>query len=203
MNTAVLIMFNTSLVAVPAFMRVEPATTSGPVSGVMAICTARANSESGVQLMPAVTAPSRRASATAPSTYGVRPLAAIPTSTSRGGEAAFAQIARADGRIVFSSFGGVRQRLFAARHDALHHFRIGAESGRAFRRIQHAQPAAGARADVEQSSAALHGFDDRIHRARNRRNLARHRIRHLAILGVDHFENLLRWAARRSPRTPD
>ena len=49
-------MLSTSFCAVPAFMRVEPATTSGPVSGVIGISTARASSESGVQLMPAVTA---------------------------------------------------------------------------------------------------------------------------------------------------
>src|ERR1039458_2738916 len=116
MNTAVLIMFRTSLVAVPAFMRVEPATISGPVSGVMAICTARANSESGVQLMPAVTAPRRRASAIAPSTYGVRPLAAAGSDSHQHierGEAAVAQVVRADGRIVFGGFRGARQRLRA------------------------------------------------------------------------------------------
>src|ERR1039458_5449997 len=167
MNTAVLIMFRTSLVAVPAFMRVEPATISGPVSGVMAICTARANSESGVQLMPAVTAPRRRASAIAPSTYGVRPLAAIPTSTSRGvkprsrrscapmaGSSSVVSVARASACAPPAS------------HDALHQFGVGAESRRAFGGIQHTQPPAGARANVEQTSAALDGRDDGVHRGR-------------------------------------
>ena len=46
----------------------EPAITSGPVKGVMAMSTARANSESGVELMPTVTAPAARASRTAPKT---------------------------------------------------------------------------------------------------------------------------------------
>ena len=55
--TAVLSMLSTSLVAVPAFMRVDPAITSGPTKGVMAIWTERESSESGVQLIPTVNAP--------------------------------------------------------------------------------------------------------------------------------------------------
>ena len=61
-------MFNTSLVAVPAFIRVDPAITSGPTRGVIAICTRRASGESGVQLIPMVSAPSLFAASTAPST---------------------------------------------------------------------------------------------------------------------------------------
>src|ERR1022692_2119418 len=229
MNTAVLIMFRTSLVAVPAFMRVEPATISGPVSGVMAICTARANSESGVQLMPAVTAPRRRASAIAPSTYGVRPLAAIPTSTSRevkprsrrscapmAGSSSVVSVARASACAppammpctnsasalkVGGAFGGQpqppaprgprprRKKTPPAGHEALHQFGVGAESRRAFGGIQHTQPPAGARANVEQTSAALDGRDDGVHRAGNGQNLARDRVRHLAVLGVDDLED--------------
>ena len=47
-------MLSTSFCAVPDFSRVEPATISGPTSGVIAISTARASSESGVQLIPIV-----------------------------------------------------------------------------------------------------------------------------------------------------
>ena len=65
---AVLSMLRTSLVAVPAFIRVEPAMTSGPVRGSMATWTACESSEPGVQLMPMVSAPNSRARATAPST---------------------------------------------------------------------------------------------------------------------------------------
>ena len=52
-------MFNTSFCAVPAFMRVLPATISGPTSGAIGKSTARDSSESGVQQIPTVTAPSR------------------------------------------------------------------------------------------------------------------------------------------------
>ena len=41
-----------------------------------------ASGDSGLQLMPIVAAPRSRAVATAASTYGVRPLAAMPTTTS-------------------------------------------------------------------------------------------------------------------------
>ena len=66
--TAVLIMFRTSLVAVPARRRVDPARISGPASGSMGNSTMRESSESGVQLMPAVIAPRRRAYVSAPRT---------------------------------------------------------------------------------------------------------------------------------------
>ena len=68
MNAPVVSMLRTSLVAVPAFIRVEPATTSGPASGSIAMSTARESSDPGVQLIPTVTAPIRLASPIAPST---------------------------------------------------------------------------------------------------------------------------------------
>jgi len=48
--------FKTSFVAVPAFMRVLPVRTSGPVAGVMAISAACASAEPGTQLRPTVSA---------------------------------------------------------------------------------------------------------------------------------------------------
>ncbi len=68
MHTAVESMLRTNFCAVPDFRRVEPAITSGPTRGVMAIAAAPASSESEVQLTPTVNADSRRASAMAPST---------------------------------------------------------------------------------------------------------------------------------------
>ena len=51
---------------VSAFIRVDPATISGPVSASIAISTAPESSDCGVQLIPIVTAPTRFASAIAP-----------------------------------------------------------------------------------------------------------------------------------------
>ena len=49
-NAAVVIMLRTSFCAVPAFMRVEPMSTSGPTSGQIATSTSSVNSERGVQV---------------------------------------------------------------------------------------------------------------------------------------------------------
>ena len=54
-------MLSTSLVAVPAFIRVEPVRTSGPVAGVMASSAACDSAEPGTQLSPTVSAPRSRA----------------------------------------------------------------------------------------------------------------------------------------------
>ena len=59
-------MFNTSFVAVPAFRRVLPVRTSGPVAGVMAMSEAWAMAELGTQVRPMVRAPRDFAWAKAP-----------------------------------------------------------------------------------------------------------------------------------------
>ena len=64
----VVIIFNTSFCAVPAFIRDEPVTTSGPTIGVMAISARCAMGLSGLQLIAPVTAPSERAYSNAPIT---------------------------------------------------------------------------------------------------------------------------------------
>jgi len=61
-------MLRTILVAVPAFMRVLPVSTSGPVAGVMAISAAFATADPGTQLSPTVSAPNPFAYSIAPST---------------------------------------------------------------------------------------------------------------------------------------
>ncbi len=74
----------TSLVAVPAFMRVEPARTSGPGTGLMTT-SARSNFRaSGAQVTKIVAAPTCLARSIAPRTNGASPQAEIPTTTSRG-----------------------------------------------------------------------------------------------------------------------
>jgi len=79
---AVLSMLSTIFCAVPAFMRVEPAMTSGPTRGAMVTSASSPSGEGRLQTSPMVSAPRRFASATAPSTQGVRPLAVMPTTTS-------------------------------------------------------------------------------------------------------------------------
>src|SRR5438132_3171163 len=79
-------MLRTSFVAVPAFIRLDPAMTSGPTSTTMAMSAARASAESGVHVIAMVAAAWRSlfAPSIASTTYGARPLAEIPNTTAPG-----------------------------------------------------------------------------------------------------------------------
>ena len=57
----VLIILSTSLVAVPAFRRVEPLSTSGPTTGVIARSATPDRSDWGLQESPIVGVPCRLA----------------------------------------------------------------------------------------------------------------------------------------------
>src|SRR6266849_3110488 len=77
-------MLSTSLVAVPALRRVEPVSTSGPTMGLMIASHVAARTFGGVeQVTRTVLAPRVWARESAIRTYGVVPLAAMPTTTSR------------------------------------------------------------------------------------------------------------------------
>ena len=109
-----------------------------------------------------------------------------------GGETARQQVARADGGIVFRGFGGARQA--ASPPAIMPCTRSGgdAESGRAFRGVQHAETSAGSRADIEQPAAARECFDDGIHGARDMRQFRRDRLGDLAVFIVDDAQHLQR-----------
>src|SRR5437660_5252647 len=77
---AVVSVLSTSLVAVPALSRVEPARTSGP--GVGAMTTFALTPRARLHVTITVRAPARRAAASPPRTNGVTPLADTPTTTS-------------------------------------------------------------------------------------------------------------------------
>ena len=79
--TAVEKEFSTSFWAVPAFIRVEPAIGSGPVSTAITM-SAGTSPGSGLEVSSAVRAPSCLASRSAASTNGVRPEAAKPMTKS-------------------------------------------------------------------------------------------------------------------------
>src|SRR5207302_1907730 len=75
-------MFRIIFWAVPAFIRVEPEITSGPTSATIARSAAFSRGELRLQVTAIVLAPRRRAYSSAATVNGVRPLAAIPTTTS-------------------------------------------------------------------------------------------------------------------------
>src|SRR3989442_14362656 len=68
--------------AEPAFMRLEPATTSGPTSATISTCATFPRRELRLQVTATVLAPRARANSTAAMGKGGGPLAAIPTTTS-------------------------------------------------------------------------------------------------------------------------
>lgn len=76
------IILRTILCAVPAFMRDDPAKTSGPTSVTMAKSAARSRGELRLQVRAMVLAPRRRAYSRAAIVKGVRPLVAMPRTTS-------------------------------------------------------------------------------------------------------------------------
>jgi len=80
--TAVLSMFKTNFCDVPAFNLVDPVNTSAPTPTAIAIFANRASGISRFAITAIVVAPRPRANFIAPKTYGVVPLAAIPTTTS-------------------------------------------------------------------------------------------------------------------------
>ena len=75
-------MFRIIFWAVPAFIRVEPEITSGPTSATIARSAAFSRGELRLQVTAIVLVPRRRAYSSAATVNGVRPLAAIPTTTS-------------------------------------------------------------------------------------------------------------------------
>jgi len=79
---AVVSVFRTSFVAVPALSRVEPASTSGPGVGAITTLAPTPRALAGLHTTTIVATPRRRPAASAPRTNGVTPLADTPTTTS-------------------------------------------------------------------------------------------------------------------------
>jgi hypothetical protein len=115
----------------------------------------------------------------------------MPQNTSLAVKPRALQVAHADGGIVLRGFRGAGERGFAARDDALHQIGRNVESGRAFRGIEHTQPAAGSRADIEEPSAGAEGADDGVDGLRDVGEFGGDGIGDKAVFGVDdpqHFE---------------
>ncbi len=83
-NAEVVIWFRASFVAVPAFNRVEPATTSGPTSSRTTTWASPRISRDRLAVTRMVAVPRRRASSIAPRTKGVTEEAETPITRSAG-----------------------------------------------------------------------------------------------------------------------
>ncbi len=78
------IVLSTSFCAVPAFRRVDPARNSGPTTTTISCSTSDPSCDPAAETTQAVRAPASAAVSSAPTTYGVAPLALIPTTASAG-----------------------------------------------------------------------------------------------------------------------
>src|SRR5438874_2369351 len=155
---AVVSVLSTSLVAVPALSRVEPARTSGPGAGAMT--TFALTPRARLHVTITVRAPARRAAASPPRTSGVTPRADTPPTTSPARARPHGAGARI--RVVLGPLARAEDGGAAAGHDPLHAARRRAERRRALRGLEHTEPAAGAGADEDQPAAGGEGGDDQI-----------------------------------------
>ena len=198
--TAVENALSTSFCAVAAFIRVEPVTTSGPVSTPMNTSTSSPGGRVRVgRDQDGAAPPPRGRRASAPRTYGVRPLAASPTTTSP---------ARTHARASSAPPAASSSASSTARHMASGPPARWAQNqspGEAERRrqlggVEHAEPAGGARAEVVHPAAATAGPR---RRGRRPRRAGQHRgdgRRHRAVVLVDHVAARRGWAAGRGRR---
>ncbi len=106
-----------------------------------------------LQATATVAAPLPRAYSSALMVYGVNPLAAIPTTTSRLPGFLRRHIPASQFGGVLAGLGGLYQRALAAGNHKLHHLCADAESRRTLGCVQRANTPAGAAADVDQPAA--------------------------------------------------
>ncbi len=153
---------STSLVAVPALRRVEPVTTSGPVSGRIVTSAAGSPATACTQVRKTVLAPSSRRARGAPDERR-GPAGRDADNHIVAADLSLIHLGRAGLRGILSAFHRAADGDIPAGDNPQDHLRVGAEGGRAFRRIQHAESPAGARADVEQPAAPVQAINDDPH----------------------------------------
>lgn len=165
--TPVEIMFRTSFCAVPAFILVEPLTTSGPTTTAIAMSASRFIAPFLLQESATVVAPTERAYPSAPQQY-----AALPACGYRHTHVLFAKddgfkiLLRVFGYILHT-LGRTEHRISAARDHTLYQLGRNTVCRRAFGGIDNAEPARRSGAYVYQSAARSEALGNKIYRARN------------------------------------
>ena len=145
----VLSMFSTSLVAVPAFSRVEPLRTSGPTTGVMARSTRAMMSASGIARQADGERPELAGVIDGPEHIGRAAAGGDADEHVGGGKGDFGQVAGREFGVVLGPFDRPREGREPARDDADDQARRGVERRRAFGGVEHAEPARRAGPDVD------------------------------------------------------
>ena len=144
--------------------------------------------------------PPARARSIAPSTYGVRPLALMPTTASSSPTPSTAIACAPDVRVVLGALARRADRDLPARDHAEH--AVGVERRPALARVEHADPPRRPGADVDQPPARLEPLDDRVDRRRDRRPRRRRPPRARSRRRRSSAARARRSAAGRSPRAP-
>jgi hypothetical protein len=174
-------MLSTILVAVPAFRRVEPLITSGPTTGV--IRTA------GQGRVPVAAQPDgvgfQLSGVLQPGQHVGRAPAGGDAHHHVGlAKPDFLQIVDRKFGMIFGALDRPDHRRRPAGDDSQDPFGVGLERGRAFGGIEHAEPARGARAEVDQPAALAEPVGDDLDRPSNRFGLPAHGLGDLSVLGV-------------------
>ena len=152
----------------PAFIRVEPVITSGPVGVTMLICATWVIGVRGFDVSPIVTAPFRLREFERAQDIGCPAAGRDSDDGVLGVQAARGQVLRPLRAIVFRAFDGVRERAAASRDHGLDHARRRAKRRRKFRGVERREAPAGSRANIEEAAALLQGARNGVHGARNR-----------------------------------
>ena len=178
-------MFSTSLVAVPAFRRVDPAITSAPTPGAIVRSTNVCSSVPGIagdedDARAGLARPRQRAAHELRHPAGRHADDDVLLRRSQAGDRARALFV-----VVLDAFLGAEDGLAAAGHDRLHERRIGAEGRRHLRRLENAEPAARAGADEDDAAVLAQCRGDHLDADRDPLLLALDGREHLAIF-VDH-----------------
>ena len=120
----------------------------------------------------------------------MRPLAAIPTRASGGGEAGGDKVAFALLGQIFGLFGGVAQGSVATCDQTLDQGGWNGEGGWALGGIEHAEAAAGTGADVEEAAALGDAIGDGVDGAGDGGQLRLHCRGDRRVLPMDESEHL-------------
>ena len=187
----VLSILSTIFVAVPAFMRVEPLTTSGPTT------TANADIAVGGELRIAI---ATDADGKGTDALGVFQAADDIGRAAAGGDAdqhvalgevRFFEIFDAEIGAIFGPFDGGREGRVAAGDNADDLRRIGVERGGAFDGIEHAETTRGAGAGIDQSAAVFKAIGDDIDGLSDGIGLFGNGGGNFSVFGVDELHDLL------------
>ena len=123
---------------------------------------------------------------------GVRPLAAIPTTTSFRPGFFFASSRWPRPAGIFVGFESGSQRRRTAGHDELNSFAIDIEGGRALGGVERREASAGAGTHIDEPAATAQAIGDEVNGARDLRKSTPHGTRDFGIFAIEDLRDFQR-----------